>query len=98
MARIQILSDLTRKLSDVISEAALDITRLVEAFRHQRFDGVLCGGSSERSNAGIPPRPKLHVGRQAGVDEPLNVGYRPFVELSDSGRQRFDERIELRVG
>jgi len=32
--------------TEVVSEPILDISRFVEAARHQRFDPILCGGSS----------------------------------------------------
>jgi hypothetical protein len=51
----------------------------VEAARHQRLDPLLCGKSTERSEARIPPRAELDVRRQAGVDKALGVGNRPPV-------------------
>jgi hypothetical protein len=80
-------------LAQIVSEPIFDIPRLVETARHQRFDPLLGGGSTERSYARIPPGTELDVRRQAGVDEPLGVGDRPFVELGDPRRERLYERI-----
>src|SRR5579862_6648284 len=84
-------------LAQVVSEPIFDIPRLVEAARHQRFDPILGGRSPERSNARIPPRAELDVGWQAGVDETLGVGDRPFVKPRDPGRERVDERVQIGV-
>jgi hypothetical protein len=43
------------------------------------------------------PAPSSTVRRQAGVDEALGLSDRPFVELGDPGRERFNERIQLGV-
>src|SRR5580692_2964282 len=80
-------------LAQVVSKPIFDISRLVEASRHQRFDPILGGGSPERSNARIPPGAELDVRRQAGVDEALGVGDRPFVEPGDPCRERLYERV-----
>src|SRR5580658_11201028 len=84
-------------LAEVVSESIFDIPRLMEAARHQRLDPLLRGRSAERSDAGIPSSAKLDVRRQAGVDETLGLGDRPFVELCDSGRKRLYERIQISV-
>src|SRR5579864_179034 len=84
---------LTRDLAQIIPEPVLDIPRLVEAARHKRLDPLLSGGSPERSNARVPPGAEFNVRRQAGVDEALGVGDRPFVESGDPGRERLDERV-----
>jgi hypothetical protein len=61
---------------------------------HQRFDPILGGGSPERSDARIPSGTDLDIRRQAGVDEALGVGDRPFVELGESGlRARLARRL-----
>jgi hypothetical protein len=65
----------------------------VETARRQRFDPILRGGSPGRSDARIPPGTELDVRRQAGVDEALSVGDRPFVESGDPGRERLYERV-----
>jgi hypothetical protein len=70
----------------------------VEPARHQLFDSILGGGSTERSDARIPPGTDLDVRRQAGVDEALGLSDRPFVELGDPGRERLYERIQIGVG
>ena len=46
----------------------------------------------------MPPGTNLDVRRQAGVDQALGVGDRPFVELGDAGRERFYKRVEIGVG
>jgi len=74
---------LARDLAQVVSEPIFDIPRLVEAARHKRLDPLLSGRSPERTDARIPPGAKLDVRRQAGVDEALGVGDRPFVEPGD---------------
>src|ERR1700683_1911385 len=84
---------LARDLAQIVSEPIFDISWLVEAARHQRFDPFLGSRSPERSEARIPPGTELDVRRQAGVDEAFSVGDRPFVELGDPGRERFYERI-----
>ena len=89
---------LARDLAQVVSEPIFDIARLVEATRDQRLDPLLGCGSPERSDACIPPGAKFDVRRQAGVDEALGLSDRPFVELGDPGRERFNERIQLGVG
>ena len=96
--RIASGAGLARDLAQVVSEAIFDIARLVEATRHERLDPVLGGGSPERSDARIPTRAQLDVRRQAGVDEALGVGDRPFVEPGDPGRERIDERLQFGVG
>ena len=70
----------------------------MEAAGHQRLDPFLGGRSPERSDARIPPSTELDVRRQAGVDEALGLGDRPFVELGDPGRERFNKLIQLGVG
>src|SRR5271155_2164446 len=80
-------------LAQVVSQPIFDISRLVEAARHQRLDPLLGGRSPERSDARIPPGAELDVRRQAGVDEALGLGDRPFVELGDAGRERLYKRI-----
>src|SRR5579871_5909405 len=91
-------ADLARDLPQVISEPIFDIPGLVEAALHQRFDSILCGRSPERRDARIPPSAELDIRRQAGVDEALGLGDRPFVELCDPRRKRLDECIEVGVG
>ena len=81
----------------VVSETIFDISRFVEAARHQRFDSILCGGSTERSDARIPSGTEFDVRRQAGVDESLRIGDRPFIEPGDSGSECRDERVEIGV-
>jgi hypothetical protein len=88
---------LAPQLADVIAQAVFHITRLVEAMLHQRFDCASGGGSPERSHARIPPAPKFDVRRQAGVDESLRIGDRPFIEPGDSGSECRDERVEIGV-
>jgi len=80
-------------LAQIVSEPIFDIPRLVEAARHQRLDPLLGGRSPERSDARSPPSTELDVRRQTGVDEALGLSDRPFVELGDPGRERFNERI-----
>ena len=84
---------LARYLAHVVSEPIFDIPRLVEAACHQRFDRILSGGSPERSDARIPPGTELNVRRQAGVDEALGSGDRPFIERGDPGCERLYERV-----
>jgi hypothetical protein len=84
---------LARDLAQVVSESIFDIPRLVEAACDQRLDALLGGGSTERSDARIPPSAELDVRRQADVDEALGLSDRPFVELGDPGRERLYERV-----
>jgi len=84
---------LARDLTDVVSQSIFDVSRLVEAARHQRFDPLLGGGSGDRTHAGIPPGGELDIRRKAGVDEPLGVGDRPFVKSGDPRRERLYERV-----
>ena len=92
------LPGLARDFAQVVSEPIFDVPRLVEAARHQRLDSLLGGGSPERGDARIPPGAELDVRRQAGVDEALGVGDRPFVEPGDPGRERLYERVQIGVG
>src|ERR1700691_4152121 len=91
--RKRVGTSLARDLAQVVSESIFDVPRLVEAARHQRLDPLLGSRSPERSDARIPPGAELDVRRQAGVDEPLGLGDRPFIELGDPGRERFYKRI-----
>ena len=96
--RNRVAADLARELAQVVSEPIFDISRFVEAAGHQRFDPFLGGGSADRSHARIPTGGELDIRRQAGVDEPLGVGDRPFVEPSDPRRERLYERVQIGVG
>jgi hypothetical protein len=87
--------DLPGDLPQVVSEPIFHIPRLVKAARHQRFDPILRGGSAKRSDARIPPGAEFDIRRQAGVDEALCVGDRPFVERGDAGRQGFHECVDV---
>ena len=87
--RNRVAADLARELAQVVSEPIFDISRFVEAAGHQRFDPLLGGGSADRSHARIPPGGELDLWRQAGVDEPLGVGDRPF----EIGRASCRERV-----
>ena len=91
--RNRVAADLACELAQVVSEPIFDISRFVEAARHQRFDPLLGGGSADRSHARIPPGGELDVRRQAGVDEALGVCDRPFVEPGDPGRERLYEPV-----
>src|ERR1700733_2781983 len=90
-------TDLARDLAQVVPESIFDISRLVESARHQGFDPVLGGRSTERSDARIPPGTEFDVRREAGVDETLGLSDRPFIELGDPGRERLYERIQIGV-
>ena len=85
-------------MAQVVSEAIFDVARLVEAARHQRFDPLLGRGSTERSDARVPPGTEFDVRRQAGVDEALGVGDGPLVEPGDPGRERLYVRVEFGIG
>ena len=50
-------------LAQVVSKPVFDVSRLMEAQRHQRFDTILGGRASERRNTRIPTRTELDVGR-----------------------------------
>src|SRR3982751_4160406 len=80
------------------AEALLDVSGLVEALRHQRLDALLRRGSAQRSDAGVPAGAELDVWRKAGVDQPLGLADRPFVEAGDPGRHPIDEGVELSIG
>src|SRR5580700_10781989 len=86
--RIASGAGLARDLAQVVSEPIFDIPWLVEAARHQRFDPILRSGSTERSDACIPPSAELDIRRKAGVHEALGIGDRPFVEPGDPGCER----------
>src|SRR5271170_5461791 len=85
LSRIQVRGGLAMDFAHVVSEAIFDIPGLMEAAGHQRFDSILRGGSPERSDARIPSGSEFDVRRQAGVDETLGIGDRPFIELGDPG-------------
>ncbi len=84
---------LARYLAHVVSEPIFDISWLVEAACHQRFDPILGGGSPQRRDARIPSGAELNVRRQAGVDEALGIGDCPFVEPGDPVCERLNERV-----
>jgi hypothetical protein len=79
----------------IVSEPIFGAPRFLEAARHQILDPLLCGRSTERSDARTPPSAQLNVRRQAGVNEALGLADRPIAELGDPGRERLDERIKL---
>jgi len=81
------------QLTHMVSEPIFNITWLMETALHQCLYPGLAGGSPERSEARIPPGTELDVRRQAGVDEALGVGDRPFVEPGDPGCERLNERV-----
>ena len=89
---------LARDLSQVVSEPIFDVAWLVEALRDEGFDSILGGGSTERSDAGVPSGAEFDIRRQAGIDEALGLGDRPFVEPGDPGRERFYECVEIGIG
>src|SRR5258708_2162857 len=91
--RNRVAGDLARELTDVVSQSIFDVSRLVEAARHQRFDSLLGGGSADRTHARIPSGGELDIRRKTGVDEPLGVCDRPFVEPGDPGRERLHEPV-----
>src|ERR1041385_1007439 len=82
----------------MVCETILNIPGLVEAARDQRFDSILRDGSPERSNTRVPASAKFDVRRQAGIDQTLGIGDRPFVELSDPGRQCLDVSVQFSIG
>jgi len=49
------------RLAQVVSEPIFGIPRFVEAVRHQRFDPLLGGTSTERSDVRIPPGTELDI-------------------------------------
>jgi hypothetical protein len=67
-------------LAQIVSEPIFDIAWLVEAERHQRFDPILRGRSTERTDARIPSGTEFDVRRQAGVNEPPVL---PIAHLSN---------------
>jgi hypothetical protein len=90
--------DLARNLAQVISEPVLYVPGFVEAAFQQRFDAILCSGPPERRDARIPTGAEFNVRREAGVDEALGVGDRPFVEPGDPVSERLHERVQIGVG
>src|ERR1700691_3452221 len=90
---LNVPAGLARDLAEVVCEPIFNISRLMESARHQILDPFLRSGSTERSDARIPPGAKLYVRWQAGVDEALGLSDCPFVELGDPGRERLYERI-----
>jgi hypothetical protein len=60
-------------LAQIVSEPIFDIPRFVEAAPYQRLNPLLGGGSSERSDARIPPGAEFNVRRQAGIYKALGV-------------------------
>ena len=95
---LRCLDQSSRDFTQVVSKAVFDVSRLVEATRHQRLDPLPAGGSPERSDSRIPLRAELDIWRQAGVYEALGLSDRPFVELGDPGCKRPYECIQLGVG
>src|ERR1700685_834524 len=91
-------TSLAMNLAQVVSEPTFCVTRFVESTLHQRFDPILGGGSTERSDAGIPPGAEFDVRRKTGVDEALGVSDRPLIELGDPSGECIHERIKLGIG
>jgi len=89
---------LMRDLAQMVGETILNIPGLMEASHDQGFDSILRGGSPERSNTRVPSSAEFDVRRQAGIDQTLGIGDRPFVELSDPGRERLDVGVQFGVG
>src|SRR5690349_11760120 len=89
---------LARDQSQVVSQPILGVAWLVEALRHEGFDSILGGWSTERSDAGVPSGAEFDIRRQAGIDEALGLADRPFVELGDAVRECFYECVEIGVG
>src|ERR1041385_7275485 len=56
---------LARDLSQVVSQPIFGVAWLVEALRHEGFDSILCGWSTERSDAGVPSGAEFDIRRQA---------------------------------
>src|SRR5258706_12626832 len=75
--RNRVAADLARELAQVVSEPIFDISWLVEAAGHQRFDPLLSGGSADRSHACIPAGGGLAVRGPARVDGALGGGDPP---------------------
>ena len=88
---------LARKLAEVVSDPVLHITHLVKAARVQRLDPILRGRASEGGTSGVPPGSDLHIWRQAGVDQALRVGDRPFIELRDPSRERLNVGVQVGI-
>src|ERR1700721_3045220 len=76
---------LARDLTDVVSQSIFDVSRLVEAARHQRFDPLLGGGAADRTTARIPP---------AGERELAAVARRPATDEGDGGEWRAGQTHE----
>src|ERR1700744_1261270 len=72
-----------RELPQIVAKSILYIAGLMKSLRHQRLDARLRGGAAERGDAGIPAGAKLHIRRQAGIDEALGIGDGPFVEAGN---------------
>src|SRR5262245_11986256 len=86
------------KLSHVISQAILHITRLVEASLHQLLDPLLSGRPHDRGKAHIPLRSDFEVRRQTGyVDEALGLADRPLIERRDASCKGLDKRVEVGI-
>src|SRR3989442_14736747 len=85
-------------LSYEISQAIFRIARFAEASLYQRFDSLLRGRSSHRSNASIPAGFDFDIRRQAGnVDQALGIGDCLFVEGGDPGGKRIDKPVEIGI-
>lgn len=79
------------KLSQVESQAILDVSRLMESDLTQSPDPCLRGGPCDRCHAAVPAGRYLDVGDWiCGIHEPFGVGDCPLVERGDAGGQRVD--------
>ena len=80
------------------AQAVFDIAGSLEASRGQRLDAILGGRAAQRCDAGVPAGTELDIRRQAGIDQPLRLSDRPFIEFGDTNRQGVDIGIEVGIG
>src|ERR1700751_1955176 len=72
-------------LADELSQAIFCIAGFAKASPNQLLDPLLCGWSSHRSNARVPPGFDFDVRRQTSdVDKASGIHDCPFVEGGDS--------------
>src|SRR5580765_6028448 len=79
-------------LSHKISQAIFCIAGFAKASPNQLLDPFLCGWSSHRSNARVPPGFDFDIMRQTSdVDKAPDIHDGPFVEGGNSRGKRIDK-------
>src|SRR5438309_11256218 len=80
------------------SRAIFCIAGFAKASLYQRFDSLLRGRSSHRSNASIPPGFDFDIRRQtSNVDQAFGIRDCLFVEGGDPGGERINKPVKVSI-